>query len=93
MTSPRERAKKFTASQPANVLAASLLKLYDEGKKRNLSAEERLVHAWLIDELEERFPEASDAVERAFDEAEDDDAADVAEVDYVAVLLAHIPTN
>lgn len=85
-----ERAKRFTQAQSTAVLSTSLLKLYDDGKTRTLSAEERLVHAWITDELEERFPEASAAVERAFDEAEDND---VAEVDYVAVLLAHIPLD
>ena len=49
--------------------------------------------AWIIDELERRFPAASDAVEAAMLEAETAYMAggEYTEVDYVGVLLAHIP--
>ncbi len=48
--------------------------------------EETLARAWAIEELERRFPAAADAVAATFEaELAGDD------VDYVAVLLKHIP--
>jgi len=58
---------------------------------------ERMTRAALIEELENRHPDASAAVEAAFDSAElrAMEAADFGhpaeDVDYVAVLLANIP--
>ena len=51
----------------------------------------RWSRAKTIGELERRFPDASAAVERAFDEAEGQEP--YAEVDYVAVLIAAIPAD
>jgi hypothetical protein len=64
-----------------------------------VSAEQRLVRARLIGEVERRWPAASAAVQAAF-EAWDAAAAALedgqelpADVDYVAVLLAAIPNG
>lgn len=56
---------------------------------------ELMSRAWTIDELERRFPAASEAVEAAFLESELAYMAggEYTEVDYVAVLLANIPTR
>jgi hypothetical protein len=56
---------------------------------------ELMSRAWTIDELERRFPAASDAVEAAMLEAETTYMAggEYTEVDYVGVLLAHIPAG
>lgn len=55
--------------------------------------EERLVRAWIIDGLSERYPDADAAVEIAFDSAQLAlmETGVEPEVDYVAVLLANIP--
>ncbi len=56
--------------------------------------EERMARVWLIDELEARYPAASEAVGHAFAEADERDPSDPAsEVDYVGVLLAHLPAE
>jgi hypothetical protein len=55
----------------------------------NATQEHIMSRAWTIDELELRFPAASDAVEAAFYAAETAPGKYV-EVDYVAVLLANI---
>jgi hypothetical protein len=68
-------------STPAMKVALTMV----EAKPR-LTPEERMVRAWMIDELEGRFPKASAAVEAAFDAAGEDE-----NVNYVAVLLANIP--
>lgn len=60
------------------------------------SRERNWARAKTIEELERRFPAASRAVEDAFDETEQRIVAGepgVAEVDYVAVLLAAIPVE
>lgn len=53
----------------------------------------RLTRSWVITELERRYPEASDAVDRAFEEDEIRVAAgaDPTEIDYVGILIAAIP--
>jgi hypothetical protein len=58
------------------------------------------VRAWIIEALEERYPEASAAVEAAFEANEAamiaaPDGADPADfdVDYVAVLIAALPAD
>jgi hypothetical protein len=62
-----------------------------------VSAEQRLVRARLIGEVERRWPAASDAVQAAFDAWDsamqhlEEGQAPPADVDYVAVLLAAIP--
>lgn len=88
---PAERARAHTAKQPTRTLTDSLRLLGMTGGPRN--AAERLVHAWIIDELEDRFPTASAAVAAAFEADEQRVTAgeDGPEVDYVAVLLANIP--
>jgi hypothetical protein len=55
--------------------------------------EERMVRAWIIDALENRYPNASAAVELAFDSAQLAlmETGVEPEVDYVAVLLGAIP--
>lgn len=86
------RAKALTAGQSTPVLVTSLIAL--EAQLAELEATSadaqalRLPRAWIIEALEHRFPEASAAVEQAFDTAPED-----AEVDYVAVLLAAVPVS
>lgn len=58
------------------------------------SREIRWSRAKTIEELERRFPAAAQAVEDAFYAAEkQSEAGNDVEVDYVAVLLAAIPTE
>lgn len=51
--------------------------------------EHSMVRSWLIDELEQRFPIASNAVEQAFATADAEERAtgEFVQVDYVAVLV------
>lgn len=88
------KAKKFIAGQSTSMLTTSLL-LVDAQER---TPETVLTRAWIIEELENRFPEASAAVEKAFDEMDmaimsAPEGADPVqfEVDYVAILLASIP--
>lgn len=57
--------------------------------------ETRMVRAWTIEEIEHRYPEAGAAAAAAFDDADrvlvEEDR--VVEVDYVAVLLAALPSD
>jgi hypothetical protein len=50
----------------------------------SLDPAEKLARAWMIDELESRYPVASQAVQDAFDNAGDEN------VDYVGVLVGSI---
>jgi hypothetical protein len=50
----------------------------------SLDSSEKLARAWMIDELESRYPVASQAVQDAFDNAGDEN------VDYVGVLVGSI---
>lgn len=82
----------FTAAQSTESLTGALLILEAKG---DLSPEERLVRAWTIEALENRYPVAAAAVEAAFYAAEtivmNDPKAAYPDVDYVAILLTHIP--
>jgi hypothetical protein len=90
--SKQAEARALTAAQPTATLVTSLRAIVDPK-----TPEERMVHAWIIDALEERYPAAGAAVEKAFDEAEQkaimsgELAHPAEDVDYVAVLLAAIP--
>lgn len=85
----RTKARKLTTAQPTATLITSLRAIADPQ-----TPEERMVRAWIIDELEERHPAASDAVSTAFEASEARIMAgeeNVPEVDYVVVLLGAIP--
>lgn len=86
--SKRDEARALAVAQPTAVLATSLRMIADPK-----TPEERMVRAWIIDALEERFPDASAAVEIAFDSAQLAmmETGVEPEVDYVAVLLGAIP--
>jgi hypothetical protein len=91
-THKARQARLFArAATPAMVEALRTL----EAKRTTgrLDQHELMSRAWTIDELERRFPAASDAVEAAMLEAETAYMAggEYTEVDYVGVLLAHIP--
>lgn len=62
---------------------------------QNRTREATLVRSWLIDETERRWPEASAAVEAAFDADAGlaEQGIDGPEIDYVGVLLAHVPAE
>jgi hypothetical protein len=76
------RATTVTLINALKILEAKTV----DGK---LSQEETMARAWIIDELELRFPKASDAVHDAFEAAETA-PGEYVEVDYVAALLANI---
>lgn len=85
------KAHAFTARQSTPALVTSLRMV--EAQLDTLPAVSddaqalRLTRSWVIVELEHRFPAASDAVDAAF-AAADETGGDV---DYVVVLLDHIP--
>lgn len=87
----KQRLAHLMAQTSTPALVTSLLAL-DATAPR--SREESMAFTWTINELERRFPEASAAVGAAYEEDERRLMAgeDGQEVDYVAVLLAHIPT-
>ena len=94
---PRQRLAALMASTSTPSLVISLQTL-EAQRKRNgrLPEEESMTRAWIMDEIEKRFPVASKAVEQAFEATEaawlaGDTTA--AEVDYVAVLLQHVPST
>ncbi len=76
------RTTTATLIQSVKILEALLV----TGKA---SREEIMVRAWTIDELEQRHPAASLAVQEAFEAAETA-PGEYVEVDYVAVLIANI---
>lgn len=90
MNSKTAEARAKTAAQPTATLVTALRTIETAGAE---TPEEKLVRAWIIDALEERYPAAGAAVQAAFDAADADMVAgrEPAEVDYVAVLLAHLP--
>lgn len=49
-----------------------------------------LTRSWTIEALENRFPEAAEAIVKAFDEATDEELENL---DYDAILLAAIPES
>lgn len=86
------RLKDLFAKTPSPALAGALRILEDKREADKLSEFELMSRAWTIEELEKRFPAASQAVEDAFMESETALMAgsSYSEVDYVAVLLANI---
>lgn len=76
-------------------LIDALLILEAKRATSKLDEFELMSRAWTIEELERRFPAASDAVEAAFLDSETalQSGGQYTEVDYVAVLVAHIPTR
>jgi hypothetical protein len=85
-----QKAKTLTARQSTPALVASLRMVESQlGGMDPLTDDAqayRLTRAWIISELEHRFPEADAAIEAAFNAAADDE-----DVDYVGILLASIP--
>lgn len=81
-------ARAKLAEQPTPVLLSCLVEVADPQDES-----ERMIRAWIIDALENRYPDASAAVEIAFDSAQLAlmETGVEPEVDYVAVLLANIP--
>ncbi|QYN17514.1 hypothetical protein [Amycolatopsis sp. DSM 110486] len=103
MTTTREqkiaKGKALIAAQPTRILVGTLLELRTKPDD-SLSAEERLVHAWVCEALEERYPKASEALDTAFAEFETaveaaPDGTDPAQFDFDfdAVLIANIPAE
>lgn len=85
----RARLIAHIAAQPTHILA-TMLPVVDTAT----GPEAAMVRAYMIEELERRYPAASAAVAAAFDAETAAIIAgneDVAEVDYVAVLLENIP--
>ena len=91
MNATIDKAHTLTAKQSTPALVLSLRMV--ESKLNNIAAASdeaqalRLTRSWIITELEGRFPGASDAVDAAFDAADETGE----DVNYVAVLLANIP--
>lgn len=92
-----DRAMALTAAQSTSVLIASLLSLEGmiEGAADPTSEgaqAQRLTRAWVISELEARYPRGEAAVQDAFEvwDAAHERGEDPVEVDYVAVLVANI---
>jgi hypothetical protein len=87
------QALMFAQSTSKLIMSLKIVELMLKTDPQNEDGQAwRLTRAWIITELERRFPAASDAVEAAF-EAQDaalERGEDVPDVDYVAVLLAHI---
>jgi hypothetical protein len=87
---PIEKMQALLAKTPTRVLVESLPLL--EAQER--SPERNLVRGMTIEELERRYPQAAAAVESAYDAAEEQfEAGEGGEVDYVAVLVAAIPSE
>lgn len=88
MHATEAEARAKLAATPTKTLAESLRLVADPKLP-----EERMVRAWIIDTLENRYPDASAAVELAFDSAQLAlmETGVEPEVDYVAVLLGAIP--
>lgn len=88
MHASETKARAKLAATSTKMLADSLRLVADPQ-----TAEERMVRAWIIDTLEDRYPDASAAVEIAFDSAGLAlmETGVEPEVDYVAVLLDAIP--
>lgn len=85
--------KTFAASQPTRTLVTSL-RMVDAMLEADTTTGEdgqalRLTCAVIRGELENRYPAASAALEAAFLKADEDGS----EVDYSAVLLAHVPVS
>lgn len=90
-TTATDRAKARVATYPTPQLV-TVLTMIDA---KPSSPENSLIRHWLIDEVERRFPAASDAVGAAFEAADAQEQATgkTVAVDYVAVLIANIPAD
>ncbi len=92
MTSTAQKLTALFAKSSTPTLVTSLLTL----DAMPAAPEHSWARAKTIEELERRFPAASQSVEDAFEKAEARIIAgeeDVPEVDYVAVLVAAIPLS
>lgn len=85
------RLNTLFAMAPTRELAEALRMLADQP----VTSETAQAHAWLIDELERRYPSASDAVGDAFLAAElhAKETGVAEELDYVEVLIGAIPAK
>ena len=92
---PQERRRALLAKSATPALVDALQTLELKLQPGRADEFERMTRAWIIDELERRFPAASDAVNDAFEKSETDFMAggEYVEVDYVGVLVANIPTK
>jgi hypothetical protein len=89
-TSPADRAKARIGTYPIRQLVEALVTI-DEAPS---SPENSTIRHWMIDEVERRYPAASDAVQAAFHASEMEEELTGEQgpaVDYVAVLVANIP--
>jgi len=79
------RHKALFGRATSDVLIQSLLSL----DRQTMNQERRIARAWIIEELERRFPAASELVEQAFAAADAKEQAtgEPIEVDYAAVLV------
>jgi hypothetical protein len=94
------RAKRFAATQRTPVLIESLAKIdiqiAEERPRAQRTKDYRQIQAlnltrsWTIEALENRYPEAAEAVTKAFDEATDEELDNL---DYDTILLAAIPAS
>lgn len=86
------RLKALFARTATPALVSALRILEDKREADSLDQFELMSRAWTIEELENRFPAASQAIEDAFLESETAHMAGnpYSEVDYVAILLANI---
>jgi hypothetical protein len=91
MTATAQKLAALFAKSSTPTLVTSLLAL----DAMPAAPEHSWARAKTIEELERRFPAAAEAVEAVFEEAENRIIAgeDVPDVDYVAVLIAAIPTE
>lgn len=90
----KARLKALFAKSATSALVDSLqiLEAKRTTSKAKLDEFELMARAWTIEELERRFPAASQAVEDAFMESEAAlmGGGQYAEVDYVGILIANI---
>lgn len=91
-TPTADRLQAIFARASTATLIESLRHL-EEVTTRKPTRETLLSRSWTISELERRFPEAEEAVSRAFEEDEIRVAAgaDPTDIDYVTILIATIP--
>lgn len=92
------KGKRLAAAQSTPVLIESLVKLGEQiDAEREVAMRTQdygqiqalnMTRHWVVETLENRYPEASAAVGKAYDEAPED-----ADLDYNALLIAAIPEN
>jgi hypothetical protein len=90
-----DRKAQLMARTSDTALIEALSRLDATMKPETASAEQRMVRAWTIDEIERRWPVAAEAVGRAFNSAaqEEETTGQYVEVDYVAILLGNVPQH